>query len=445
MTLIALNVLAFAYTLSLTNLPSGAPQALFLDSLALNPRAPVSYTFLTYAFLHAGWLHILGNMLLLWVFGPNLEDRLGRPAFAALYVLGAIAAGALHALVQPNPVVGASGAVAALTGAYLVLFPRTLVRCLLFFILIGIYSIPAWWFVAFALAKDLFQTATGSAGNVATLAHLGGYAFGILFAALALASRLLPREDYDLVYAYRQWQRRRDIRAAARSATIARGHLQRDPGTFANPASSADAASRNAPSRSRSSSARTAAPSPFFAQRADPNDDPALDPQTAALARRRADILRALAEQRPTDAADAWQQLLTDLGLAAPPAPPVNPASSPGSATDPRNATDPDAPGPALATLPRRQQLELANHLLALARHRPAARAYELFVQRFPADPETPRVLLMTALIAARHLADPARAKAALRAIPSRLTDPDQDALARQLAIEVGAITSPQA
>src|SRR5690606_10854959 len=122
------------------------------------------------------WLHVLGNMLILWVFGTSVEDRLTRWWFLAFYLVGGAAAGAAHALLESSPALGASGAVAAVTGAAIVLFPRSNVKCIVFFFIIGIFNIPAWIFIAFAIAKDIFFAGLGG-GNVAYFAHLGGYAY----------------------------------------------------------------------------------------------------------------------------------------------------------------------------------------------------------------------------------------------------------------------------
>ncbi len=151
---------------------------------------------ITALFLHGGWLHIIGNMLFLWVFGDNIEDRLGHLAYLAFY----LAAGAIACLVQgvldPNsvvPVIGASGAVAGVLGAYLLWFPKATVRVVIpFFILIFIpIPVPAWimiglWFVQNLLAgyATIADAAAPGAG-VAWFAHIGGFVFGMLIAAMA--------------------------------------------------------------------------------------------------------------------------------------------------------------------------------------------------------------------------------------------------------------------
>lgn len=214
--LLALNVLAYLAQMVVTkNMPSVV--AGDVNRFMLDPGNSGWWTWLTYAFLHGGALHLLGNMVFFWVFAQAVEDRLGHVGFAAFYVIGAIVTGLAHALFNDSPVVGASGAVACCTGAYLVMFPLAGVRVLLFFILIGVFVLPAWVFIALAIAKDLFLFGVGS-GRIAVEAHLAGYAYGFAVAFTLLAARLVPREPYDLFTAFNQRRRRGKIRGAVRSA-----------------------------------------------------------------------------------------------------------------------------------------------------------------------------------------------------------------------------------
>ncbi len=217
--LLVLNVVAFlAQQIITKNLPSptdGDVVRLFM----LEPGNSGWWTWLTYAFLHGGVMHLLGNMLFFWVFGQAVEDRIGHVGFSAFYLVGAIATGLGHALFRDNPVVGASGAVACCTGAYLVMFPRAGIKVLLFFILIGIFVLPAWVFIALAIAKDLFLFGTGS-GRIAVEAHLAGYAYGFAVGFVLIATGLVHREPYDLFTPINQKRRRGQIRNAVRSAGL---------------------------------------------------------------------------------------------------------------------------------------------------------------------------------------------------------------------------------
>jgi membrane associated rhomboid family serine protease len=211
--LVVANVCVFIAMSALERLdPHGwevVQRALWLDPSRITP-----WNLLTYAFLHAGFLHLLGNMLFLWTFGPNVEDRFGRAGFFVFYLAGAGAAGGLHALFERANVVGASGAIAAVTGAYLVLFPRTQVRCF-YIIFLGMTSVPAWWFIGFAVAWDFLYQGTGARDGVAHLAHLGGYAMGVGVSVVLLWTRTLAREPYDLFTMGRQAYRRRQFREVA--------------------------------------------------------------------------------------------------------------------------------------------------------------------------------------------------------------------------------------
>jgi membrane associated rhomboid family serine protease len=196
------------------------------------------WNLLSYAVLHANLMHLLGNMVFLWVFGPNVEDRLGRIGYAAFYLFGAAIAGGLHILFDPHPVLGASGAIAAVTGAYLVLFPHTRIKTLVLFFFIGVYEIPAWWIIGAQIAWNFFSQATHGAnldGNVAILAHLAGYGWGIGVGMLLLATGLLKREPFDLFTISRQAVRRRQFREVhfqqARAIEQGRTARKSDPAT----------------------------------------------------------------------------------------------------------------------------------------------------------------------------------------------------------------------
>jgi membrane associated rhomboid family serine protease len=177
---------------------------------------------LTYAFLHAGWWHLLGNMVFLWVFGPNLEDRLGRVWFAVFYLVGAVVSGGVHIFFARQPVIGASGAIAACTGAYLVMFPRTQIR-VLFLLFLNVFMMSAWWFIVLSVAWEwLSPLMGGGADHVAHLAHLGGYLYGIAVALVLLWLKIVPREVYDLFSIGRQAYRRRAFKEAGLAVERAR-------------------------------------------------------------------------------------------------------------------------------------------------------------------------------------------------------------------------------
>ncbi len=155
------------------------------------PKKSVWLAILYSMFLHGSFLHLGGNMLYLWIFGNNIEDRMGPLPYLAFYLVSGVAAAAAHIGVQPNstvPIIGASGAVAGVMGAYLVLFPDVPIRTLLLFLLVFIRDIPAKWLLGFWFVLQFF---TGSGSGVAWVAHVGGFVFGALVAFL-LRDKLRP-------------------------------------------------------------------------------------------------------------------------------------------------------------------------------------------------------------------------------------------------------------
>ncbi len=182
----------------------------------LIPAAWQYWQFLTYAFLHAGYMHIIGNMFFLYLFGNNINDKFGNVWYLLFYLLGAIASGVGHTLVNVNsfsPTLGASGAVAAVTGAYLVLFPQTLITVIYWFFFIGTVEVPALWFIAFKMI--LFDNMIAGYGSgVAYDAHLAGYAYGIGITLFLLATRIVSSSSFDLWAMIKHWNRRRLYRDA---------------------------------------------------------------------------------------------------------------------------------------------------------------------------------------------------------------------------------------
>jgi len=169
-----------------------------------DPQPSTYLTVLTSMFMHGSILHLAGNMLFLWIFGNNVEDAMGRAKFLAFYLLGGIAALALQTLVGPGtavPTVGASGAIAAVLGGYVLLYPRARVVTVIFLVIFfTVLELPALvvlglWFVQQAVfgATNLTDP-TGGGGGVAYFAHIGGFLFGLLvIRAIARAKPMPPR------------------------------------------------------------------------------------------------------------------------------------------------------------------------------------------------------------------------------------------------------------
>lgn len=359
----------------------------------LTPSTIHWWEFFTYQFLHGDLLHLLGNMVFLFVFGPAVEDRLRRWGFLFFYLLGGAFAGFVHLMfaregltevggeIVPGipGVIGASGAIACVTGAYLVLFPLASIRVLVFFFIIGVYHIPAWIMIVFAIVKDVWSSAwasgNGLSAGVAFEAHLGGYFFGAVIAFLLLAFKLLPRETYDLFSMGKQAHRRRVFKELSRGKS--------SPWL-------ADAA-RAAPSgKAAAKPARTSAADEDAARQ---------------LAERRAEISRLLSSGDAPTAADRYAALLE---------------SAPES------------------VLPRGQQSELAAQFHRTGRHALAAQAFELFLKRYPSDREAAETRLMLAAINARYLNDPLRAKALIAEARAAGLSADRAAFADELTRDLG-------
>jgi membrane associated rhomboid family serine protease len=142
--------------------------------------------------LHASWLHLFGNLLFLWIFGPNVEDRLGRPTFLGLFLAGGLVAALVQVAADPAsqlPMIGASGAVSAVLGAYLVLFPRARIQSLVFLVfyyeLIAVPSVlvlGVWFGLQLVDAFGSLGLTEDAAGGVAFWAHVGGFVAGMLIA-----------------------------------------------------------------------------------------------------------------------------------------------------------------------------------------------------------------------------------------------------------------------
>jgi membrane associated rhomboid family serine protease len=154
-------------------------------------------------FLHGGWLHLLGNMLYLWIFANRLEDGIGHVPFLGLYLAGGAVAAMVHALVEPAsdiPAIGASGAISAVLGAYLVLYPRARIQSLVFlgffYQLVAIPSVLVlgFWFILQLIdGVAALNAADVATGGVAVWAHIGGFVAGLVAGLSVVAARALVR------------------------------------------------------------------------------------------------------------------------------------------------------------------------------------------------------------------------------------------------------------
>jgi membrane associated rhomboid family serine protease len=210
--LIVINVLIFLFEVS-----AGRNLEVLFNKFALIPDKYFSLVakggfnyiqrfspFITSQFLHGGWLHVIGNMWFLWIFGDNIEDRLGHFKFILFYLLCGVAAGLAHVYTNSSsavPTVGASGAIAGVMGAYTILYPRAKVLTLfIFFFFIRFIEVPAFlflgvWFSIQFISGAVTMASSSSDAGIAWFAHIGGFVVGIILILL-----LPKRRDRSTIY-----------------------------------------------------------------------------------------------------------------------------------------------------------------------------------------------------------------------------------------------------
>ncbi len=370
--LIALNVLIFFVTDVLIAWPG------FKSYFTLNASVPSLSQYITYQFLHGDLAHLAGNMLFLWIFGNAVCDRLGNLPYVLFYLAGGVFAGVVFAQFNDNPILGASGAIAAVTTAFLVLYPRVHITMLLWMFIVTTFQLPAMllivikiilWDNVFAPALD---RSSGMVSNVAYSAHLAGYAFGFLVPMLLLAVRALPRNQFDLLAVFKRWRQRGGLAADVWSPPAARPVRMEERGSR-------------------------------------PIEPLRLSP----VEQLREEIVDRISEHDLTEAVQLYRQLLK-LDAAH--------------------------------VLPRRQQLELANHLAQQRDYSEAAHAYEAFLAAYPSAADQAQVRLMLGLIYGRYLHAYQRAAGHLAAALEELSLDSQRELARQELAQVQAhISGPAA
>ncbi len=337
----------------------------------LNPMRPELEHFVSYAFLHAGWGHIISNMLFLYIFGNNVNDRMGNIGYLGFYLAGAIFAGSGYVLFTqgPHPVLGASGAVAAVTGAYLVLFPRSNITVVYWWFFIGMAEISSLWFIGLFFVLDLageFVPILGGQQSVAHMAHISGSLFGFVLCLALLWMHLLPRDPFDIVAMIQRWNRRRQYRSVVRSGY--------DPFAYDH-SIAADAAGP----------AATPPPLP--------------DPNIERIQILRDKVSEAIADRDLPTAARLYLEI---------------------------NDLDPQR------VLPRAIQIDVANQLAHEGLYPQAATAYEQLLRAYPNYEQIEQVQLMLGLIYSRYLERPDLARDLLRSAISRLHTPRELDLARE-------------
>ena len=189
----------------------GSGIALAPGVVCMVEAAPKYWTILTSMFTHGGWFHLIGNMLFLWVFGNNIEDATGHGKFLIFYLLCGVAAAATQTLISPHslvPMVGASGAISGVLGAYLLLYPRVRVHTLIVLpIFITTVAIPAWvmlgYWALLQLIGGLGSLTQLEQGGVAFFAHVGGFVAGLLLVRLFASEDVLRRRPMQPAPYYR--------------------------------------------------------------------------------------------------------------------------------------------------------------------------------------------------------------------------------------------------
>jgi membrane associated rhomboid family serine protease len=200
--LIALNVLVFF--LELNNGEAFIEQWAFVPQRFLADPLGDSITLFTSMFMHAGWVHLLGNMLYLWIFGDNVEDRLGHGLFLVFYILSGLAATFAQlafSMASNVPNLGASGAIAGVLGAYLIMFPRGRVSVLMGRMVVPMSAliVIGFWFVLQIFSQiSAFTASSQTEGGVAYMAHIGGFVAGVILTFLLGGNRraLPPSTSY---------------------------------------------------------------------------------------------------------------------------------------------------------------------------------------------------------------------------------------------------------
>jgi membrane associated rhomboid family serine protease len=202
----------------LNTLPAGTAFPVGPGTYCVLSDSSSPYTLLTSMFMHGGWMHILGNMWFLWIFGNNVEDSMGHVRFAVFYILCGLAAAAGQIISDPAsaiPMVGASGAIGGVMGAYIVLYPRVHVHMFIFLgFIVTTIAVPAFFMLGYWLLIQFiggFASIGGSGGGTAFWAHIGGFAAGALLVWIFKVPAMVNRHPY---YGWQQkrsptsnWQR----------------------------------------------------------------------------------------------------------------------------------------------------------------------------------------------------------------------------------------------
>lgn len=343
----------------------------------LDGDSPRMLQYLTYQFAHADIWHLAGNMLFLWVFGNAVNAKFGDIPYVLFYLAGGIfAALAFTTLVPGAGLLGASGAIAAVTTAYVVLFPRSHVTVLYFFFLIGVFEVPATLIilVKIVLWDNILAPSIGGGDNIAYEAHLAGYLFGFIVALIMLMIRALPRDQFDMLALAKRWNQRRTYAAA-----------MRDPAA-----------------RAQARYGRVAQVGP-----ADPRKQAEWERQLDERTALRASVAAHLEAGELSEATTAYDRLVS---------------------LDPQQC------------LPADQQMAVGRQYYATGRYPQAAAAFERFLNTYRTSPDANEVRLLLGIINARELRQYDAAESLFREALARATTTARRELAQRWLDEVRAL-----
>ncbi len=371
--IIGINVVIYLATDLFGGAQNGGSGEEWKRKFLLDPAALKLWQFFTYQFLHGDLFHILGNMWFLWIFGNSVNSKMGNVCYLLFYLAAGVFAGVGFALSSQNPCLGASGAIAGVTTAFLVLFPHCEIKIFYwFFLFLGTFHLRATIMIVIKiilwdniLSPSLAQ---GNYSGVAYEAHLAGYLFGFVLCFALLLVHALPRDQYDILAIVKRKIQRRQMAAA-----------MADPDN-----------------QSRAIFGRVAAPVARLTGRPVARVAQPMDDETIQLRTR---IAEAMSKDDFAAAADLYEEL---------------------------NARDPNQ------VLPRMTMLAIANQLKILGRYPQAAAAYEKHLKTYATDPDVARIKLMLGIIYAKYLQQNETAEPFLRESAESLTDPDQREQAAQ-------------
>lgn len=336
-----------------------APYRLMLDG-----ADPEVYQLFTYQFLHDGWQHLLGNLLFLWVFGNSINGKMGQALYVLFYLSCGVFAGTAYMAVNDASMLGASGAIAGVTTAFLVLFPRSRTSFFYWFFVIGYFELPSMLLiVAKVIVYDnLIAPMFSGAEGVAYSAHIAGYTAGAVITMILLLFRVIPRDQFDLIALWKRAYQRRAFARAVADDPMADVRAQYGQMSREDLESDLETAPESPPTDAR------------------------LDAQTEI----RGQISDAYGAGDLSTTAQGYLRLLSvDSAL----------------------------------VLPRQQQLDVANYFVGEKQYAQAAEAYEKYLARYPGGEQQQRVRLMLGVIYAKHLSNYERAEEHLLDCRDRLSE----------------------